>query len=238
MKIFKRIILIILIGVFLFSAYKLVDYYLTGMKEEDAFKQIRQTEDKRESLASLMKKNPDTVGWIKIDGTKIDYPVMQNMSDNEYYLRKNFNKEYSLSGSIFMDISTVIGKSRNLLIYGHNMKNGTMFHSLVKYEDEKYWQEHKDVTFETKKGKAKYQVVAGGKEETLKSAPNEFKYYKFPKITNDQEHANYLKGIQDTADFAKLDGITPKTKLITLSTCSYHAEDKAGRYFIVAKEVK
>lgn len=137
-----------------------------------------------------------------------------------------------------MDINTVIGGSKNLLIYGHNMKNGTMFHSIVKYEDEKYWQDHKTMTFETKDGKTKYEIVAGGKEETIKSSPDQFKYYKFPRITSDQEHDNYIKGIQETADFASLDGITPDTNLITLSTCSYHAEDKAGRYFVVAKEVK
>ena len=100
------------------------------------------------NVTALHKKNGDIVGWLKIGGTRIDYPVMQTPDENEYYLRRNFRKESSIAGTPFMDAGSVIGTSKNYLIFGHNIKSGTMFHDLLKYEDKAFWKKHKTFSFD------------------------------------------------------------------------------------------
>ena len=90
----------------------------------------------------LYEANSDIIGWITVDGTKIDYPVMQTQDDPEFYLRRNFQKEHATAGVPFMDASSdIFVPTSNFLIYGHNMKNGTMFHDMLKYKDKSFYQE-------------------------------------------------------------------------------------------------
>lgn len=128
----RWIILILAAIVFVFCAWKLGSYTMQGVKTQKDFSSLKI--NGRHDLVALHRKNSDVVGWIKINGTRIDYPVMQTPEDPEFYLRKNFNKQYSLAGTPFMDAASRRSRSKNFLIYGHNMKSGTMFHSLLNYE--------------------------------------------------------------------------------------------------------
>ena len=86
-----------------------------------------ETPDVMEKYSALYNKNKRLIGWLKIDDTLIDYPVMQT-SNNEYYLEYNFNQEYDKNGSIFIDASCdIVNRNTNLILYGHNMKSGKMF---------------------------------------------------------------------------------------------------------------
>ena len=103
------------------------------------------------NIQALITENADCIGWLSIDGTNISYPVMHTPSDPQKYLRRSFYGQYSQSGVPFLDgrCSTVGG---NLIIYGHNMKNGTMFSDLKKYVDRDFLNTHRTVKFETADG--------------------------------------------------------------------------------------
>lgn len=117
------------------------------------------TAEKKRNIAGLQEQNPDCVGWLSIPGTAIDYPVMHTPDEPQRYLRKNFEGKYSTAGVPFLDARCSTG-SKNLIIYGHNMRNGTMFSDLKKYLDEDYRAEHSVIEFETVDGCSFYTVSA------------------------------------------------------------------------------
>ena len=100
------------------------------------------------NIQALIAENADCIGWLSIDGTNISYPVMHTPSDPQKYLRRNFYGEYSQSGVLFLDGRCNL-QSTNLIIYGHNMRNGTMFSDLKKYVDRDFLNAHRTVKFET-----------------------------------------------------------------------------------------
>lgn len=103
------------------------------------------------NIQALIAENADCIGWLSVDGTNISYPVMHTPSDPQKYLRRNFYGEYSQSGVPFIDGRCSL-QSTNLIIYGHNMKNGTMFSDLKKYLDSEFLNAHRTVKFETVDG--------------------------------------------------------------------------------------
>ena len=141
----QKIIIILCLIVFFGSGAYLANYLLENAKAQKSMEKISMERDK--GLDELYRSNNDLIGWIKVEGTKIDYPVMQTKDKPEFYLRKDFNKNYSLAGTPFMDeASNVAGSPQsdgsestcNWLIYGHHMKTGIMFHNLLKYEEESF----------------------------------------------------------------------------------------------------
>ncbi len=130
-------VFLVFLAIFVFAASMLLKDYLESKKAQDDFSQlvVSGTYD----LEALYAENDDIVGWIQIPDTRINYPVMQTKNQNEYYLRKNFQKEYSIAGTPFMDVESDIDlPTLNWTIYGHNMKSGTMFHDLLEYADEPF----------------------------------------------------------------------------------------------------
>ena len=103
------------------------------------------------NIQALITENADCIGWLSIDGTNISYPVMHTPSDPQKYLRRNFYGKYSQSGVPFLDGRCDL-QSTNLIIYGHNMKNGTMFSDLKRYVDRDFLNAHRTVKFETTDG--------------------------------------------------------------------------------------
>jgi len=190
----RMIVLLISIIVFLGAAAVLLDYLLTGVKAQNAFKELGGN-----TYAELWEENNDIVGWITVDGTNIDYPVMQTKDDPEYYLRRDFEREYSVSGTPFMDAdSDMETPSSNWLIYGHNIKSGIMFHDLLKYKDEDFYNEHSTFTFVTIKdgGESEentYEVIAAAYSEIYPTDSTEFKYYKYASITSEVVFTNTLE---------------------------------------------
>ena len=138
-KVIRIIILIILAAALIISGFKLITTLskLSGEKN-----QIQKLAEETERGENLFEKNSDMICWIDIEGTKISYPVMYTPNDPEHYLHRDFNGEYSYSGLPFLDSRCDIDKSSNLIIYGHNMKNSTMFSQLLNYEDYDFWKEH------------------------------------------------------------------------------------------------
>ena len=179
---------------------------------------------------------PDLVGWIKVDGTPIDYPVMQTQDDPEFYLHRGFDKEYAASGVPFMDaVSDIFVPTSNFLIYGHNMKNGTMFHDLLEYEDKAFYEQHPTFKFDTiyKGGQGTYQVIAAGYTQIYPQDSKKFKYYQYAGMTTETEFYEYLRGVREISSYDTGVSAEYGDQLITLSTCAYHVED--GRFIVVAK---
>lgn len=117
------------------------------------------------NIPALIAENADCIGWLSVDGTNISYPVMHTPSDPQKYLRRNFYGKYSQSGVPFIDGRCSL-QSTNLIIYGHNMKNGTMFSDLKKYLDSEFLNAHRTVKFETADGVQTFIVTEALKTNT------------------------------------------------------------------------
>ena len=185
---------------------------------------------------TLYNKNKKLIGWLKIDDTIIDYPVMQT-SNNEYYLDHNFNQEKDNNGSIFMDAECVAyPRSQNLILYGHHMKSGKMFGDLEKYASEAYYRDHSIIKFDTIYEKSVYQVMYVFRTRVLKENEIAFKYYQFIEANSGEEFNSYMN---EMAEMSLYDtGLTAEygDELLTLSTCDHSQTD--GRFVVVAKRVQ
>ena len=184
-------------------------------------------------LKSLKIKNSDIVGWIKVDGTNINYPVMQN---GQFYLHRNFYKEYSQLGTPFLQEDCSIKTSDNLIIYGHHIKSGLMFADLVKYQNYNFYKKHKYIKFYTlENGKTKentYEICY-----VFKTTANEngFKFYSYTKFYDEEEFNTFIEKCQKRKLFNT--GIETKygDKFITLVTCEY--SQKNGRMVVIARKI-
>lgn len=230
---FRKILFILALLVFLASGGYLGYHYYEAYKEDSAFDELKTKNG--HDLVALHKQNSDIVGWIKVDGTNIDYPVVQTPDDPEFYLRRNFKKEHSVAGTPFMDAYSKIGKSKNYLIYGHNIKAGTMFHELLEFEEKKFWKEHQYFQYDElrngKQVKGVYKIVAFFRSEISSGDSGEFRYYTFPDIEDKKTYDEYISGVKSIAAFDT--GVEAKwpRQLVTLSTCAYHTDD--GRFAVV-----
>ncbi len=184
---------------------------------------------------NLLIKNRKLIGWLKIDDTNIDYPVMQT-SDNEYYQDHNLNQEYDKNGSIFMDKDCdVVKPSTNYILYGHHMKSGQMFGDLDDYESEKYYKEHSYIQFDTIYEKGLYQVMYVFRSRVYSEEEVIFKYYQFIDAISETEFNSYMQEMANMSLYET--GVTAAygDQLLTLSTCDY--KEKNGRFVVVAKRV-
>lgn len=192
--------------------------------------------DKMLKLEELKKINSDIVGWLKIEGTNIDYPILQTMN-NEFYLTHNYKKEYSKSGSLFLDKDFDFAlPSTNYLIYGHRNTNGMMFEDLINYKKEEYYKQHPIIQFTTLEEDCQYEIIAVFLSRVYyKKETNVFRYYYFINANNEAEFNNYIKESKK----ASLYNIDKTAKygdqLLTLSTCEYSKED--GRLAVVARKI-
>lgn len=169
-------------------------------------------------LISLMAENEHAIGWLKVSGTNIDYPLMQH-EDNEYFLHRDINGNDSYPGSVYMDSNHDIGLKGLHILYGHNMKNGTMFRDVVKFMDREYFNNHQDV-----------KIYAADKEFVLEPiycyAARADGYYR-SKIEKQDELEAFL--LEKTGQELSADNI------FVLITCSYGSEDE--RTYLICREV-
>lgn len=176
-------------------------------------------------FTSLLEQNSDIVGWIYCPDTPINYPVVQ-AEDNDRYLRRDLNGKYLVSGTVFVDYRNgAVGEDANYIVYGHNMKDGTMFSSLAKYKEQSYYDEHPILYFLTPSGDYKIELYAGivVKMDALIYVPN----------PNEAEFTVFLRNAKDKSTFKSNVEITENDTLITLSTCSY--EYNNARYIVIGK---
>lgn len=194
----------------------------TGKTEADTEPSIESDEEEQTisvDFEQLTAKYPDVVGWLYCEGTPINYPVMQS-DDNDYYLRRLPDGSYNTAGSLFADYRCgEIGETNNYIIYGHNMKNGTMFSSLTKYKSQSYYDEHPVLYFITPGADYKIELIAG-----FVSKPTGEVYNTKQTFEQILEYCSLSTFVSDV----KLD---EEDAYITLSTCSYEYEN--ARYVVI-----
>ena len=184
---------------------------------------------------SLHEDNPDFFGWIMIEGTVLDYPVMFTPTEPERYLRRSFDGAHATSGVPFLDGKYFDG-CYNYLIYGHNMKNGTMFASILNYEKKSYWNEHPIIQFDTLDGTGSYLVIAAFYTEVYpQDVTDVFKYYYFLDLSDPDRYDEYITQVKAAATYDTGLSADYGTQLLTLSTCSYNIDN--GRFVVVAKKI-
>lgn len=179
-------------------------------------------------FASLQEQNSDIVGWLYCPDTPVNYPVVQG-KDNNQYLRADLNRKYLVSGTVFTDYrNRAVGEDANYIVYGHKMKNGTMFGSLVKYKEQSYYDEHSVLYYLTPDDDYKVELCVGlvVKRDSVIYSPNpeEMEFAEF--LTYAKKHSTFQSDVEITED----------DTLITLSTCSYEYND--ARYIVIGKAEK
>lgn len=240
-KYFKILSLIFLIIAICALGYYLYNLYLSN-KNKSIYKEISYTENETsyvtvnmQKVANLKKENSDVIGWIQIEDTLIDYPILQ-ASDNNYYLRRNYNKEKSKYGSIFTkNECSIYDNNSNLILYGHNMKDGQMFNNLLKYENIDFYNNHKTIKISTDKEENEYNIVTVFKSRVFyQDETDVFRYYNYINFDSSDKYNEFIRNCKELQLYDT--GVSAKygEKLITLITCEYSQEN--GRLIVVAKK--
>lgn len=185
---------------------------------------------------TLYSLNKRLIGWVKIDDTYIDYPVLQTVN-NDYYLNHNFDQEEDKNGSIFLDKDcSIYPRSTNLILYGHHMRSGRMFGQLNKYSSEKFYEEHKYIQFDTIYEKGTYEVMYVFRSKIYEESEIVFKYYQFTDAVSETEFESNMKQMADMSLYDTGVNAEYGDELLTLSTCDYYTSD--GRFVVVAKKIR
>lgn len=243
----RRILFLIFFAVFVFSAAAIARYaansyaqkrsyqHLVELAEQSAENETAQPVQPQEPTMlaryeALYRENDDLVGWIKIDGTNINYPVVQSKDAPNFYLKHDFEKNYTDYGCPYAQQNCdVQAPSDNVVLYGHNMKDGTMFCDLTNYKSESFWAQHRTIQFDTLTQKNEYTVIAAFKGE----ADELFAYNAFVDAATPEEFDAYVAAVKELALYDTGISAAYGDKLITLSTCEYSFEN--GRMVVVAK---
>lgn len=188
-----------------------------------------------EKYKSLYMENGDVAGWLTVEGTKIDYPVMQ-CGDDEYYLHHDFDGEDSKYGCLYVRERADLEEGTNFVIYGHNMRDGSMFGELDLYLEEAFYREHPRVSFDTLFEERNYEILAVFRSQVYSEDAEVFKYYQFYEADTEEEFDDFYENIKALSLYDT--GVTAEfgDTFLTMSTCAYHVDD--GRLAVVAKRVK
>lgn len=197
-----------------------------------------ESEAMMEKYGELYNENKDFIGWLSVEGTKINYPVMYTPDDPEHYLRKNFDGDYDIGGMLFVDARCTFNpSSTDTIIYGHHMNNGTMFGPLMDFQDNDYLKEHTNVTFDTMYRPGTYKIFASFQSKAYDPDSDEFKYYDFINADTASDFEEYLNNIKALSLYYDEENAPSfGDEIITLSTCDYYTTD--GRFAVLAKRIK
>ena len=220
-----------------------------GLEEDDLLYGIKTEEDMNPTMREYYEKNNDCVGWLKVDGMVIDYPVMQTPENEDYYLDRDFDGNESSAGSLIMDTDSVVGDgtleagyndgtkpSTNLIIHGHNMRNGSMFGDLDEYRKQDFEKKHAIIKFSSLYEDREYEIVSVFLSQVYRKDQDVFKYYKFFEAETKEEFDDFYNNIKKLQLYDT--GVTAEfgDEFITLSVCAYHVEN--GRLVVVGKRIK
>lgn len=198
-------------------------------EESEEPAQEGETEERvqRIALGELQSQNPDTVGWIEIPGTEISYPLMQ-AEDDAYYLNHTFSGKVNSAGSIFVEaLNSADFTDLHTIIYGHNMKNGSMFAGLKNYSSPSYLVAHPNVYVDLADGTHSYQIFS------VYEAPSDSDSYTIG-FAPDEQYETFLQTLKSRSAYDTGVTVTKEDSIITLSTCTSHGEH---RYLVHARKV-
>ncbi|MGL5352979.1 MAG: class B sortase [Clostridium sp.] len=228
-KLILSVIIVISLGIIIYKSYQ---YYIDEkmyseiQKYKPVVEKLDEEDGKKVNIneMKLMSINRDYKLWLNIGNTNVDYPVVQT-DNNEFYLKHNFNKEESISGTLFVDYRNNINEDENVVIYGHNMRNGTMFKDINSFKDKEFF-ENNYITIIKDNREYKYEI---------------FSIYVIPenevvlnqKFENHDEYLKYLDVLSEKSLYKKEVDLNDDSNIITLITCSYEYDN--ARTIIHAK---
>lgn len=240
-KILSNLLIIICFCSFCYFGYNIYNYVTDENEQkkinngiiDEAVKKVEQNNNEEENtntdnplvidFNTLKEKNSDIIAWLYSEGTPINYPIVQT-TNNDYYLRRLIDGTYNQAGTIFMDYQNSKDFSDfNTIIYGHNMKNDSMFGTLTNYENQNYYDEHKEMILYTENEKFKIEIFAGF------ITSSESHIYDFPKTCTTNE--NLIDFAIKNSTLKSNIKVSNEDKIITLSTCSYNFEN--ARYVVL-----
>lgn len=231
-RMINNILLIICIFIFCISTWKLYGYYRSYKKAKDTYSKIAKENvkisknERKIDFKKLKSQNQDIAGWIYIRGTTIDYPIVQG-KDNEEYLHQDFNKKKSSSGTIFLDNNCKKDfTSDNNIIYGHHMKNGTMFAQLLKFREKSFLKKHNEIMIFTPDRTIHLKVISVYAQKAQNKIPVTF--------ANDKQKKAYIKKIESMSEQTIKTSRINDSHIYTFVTCSYEGED--NRTYVHAAE--
>ena len=255
-----KIILMLLIVILAISSYFFIKEIAESKKENDMYNDLQEIVQNQENntdtsnieannnninknqtnirsnynLNNISKINSDVIGWVKIDGTNIDYPVMQN---GDYYLHRNIYKNYSSHGTPYLAKHCNLETSDNLIIYGHHMNDNSMFSQLENYKRHSFYTNHKYIKFYTLEAgqtiENTYEIILAFK--TVAYSDRGFKYYSYSNFYSEQEFNSFINTCRNLQFYNIETSLNYSDKLITLSTCEY--SQKNGRMVVIAKKI-
>lgn len=263
-KFIFTVIIVLLLIVFGVSAFMVGSYLLEGKEQEDRYNQLAQIASNAQTAAStapkvtetvgetetepdetteptmvpgyeeLYNQNSDMVGWLKIEGTKVNYPVLQTPDDPNFYLYRDFDKKDSKRGAIYAwEAADINEPSDNITMFGHNMADGSMFAGLMAYQNKSAWDNNSLIFFDTLTEYHTYKIFAVFK--TSANIGEGFSYHKFVDAQTEEEFDEFVMMCKELSFYDT--GITPKygDKLICLSTCEYTLNN--GRLVVAAVRI-
>ena len=241
-RIIRIFLLVLLVTIFVTSNMYLYKELNEERKQEIIFEELSniveeteiQEENNKINIQKLYEENNDFVGWLKIEDTNINYPIMQTeIERKDYYLKRNFYKEYSSLGTPYIAEYCNILNSDNVIIYGHHITKNKMFGELENYKNKEFYENHKIINFNTIYGEINYEIISVFK--TIVYEEDTFKYYDFVKAENKEEYYNFINKCEELSLYETEKTARYGDKLLTLSTCEY--SNKNGRLVIVAKMI-
>lgn len=254
------VVILVLVAAFGISAFMVGNYLVEGKQQSERYDELSQIANAQTTQApetteatvevtettaptepvmlsgykDIYEMNNHTVGWIKMEGTKMDYPVMQTPNEPDYYLYRSFDKVDSARGSIYArEVCDINEPSDNITIYGHNMADGSMFACLHSYINKKAWENNSLIFFDTLYEYHTYKIFAVFK--TSANVGQGFSYHQFVDAENEAEFNAFVSKCKELSFYDT--GITPVygDKLICLSTCEYTLDN--GRLVVAAVRI-
>lgn len=240
---------VILLGIAAFCLFMIYQHYTEEAAQIEVFEELYElinqpqtdednnpiSDDETEctNYGNVYLQNTDMVGWIKIEGTTINYPVMQTIDNPNYYIKRNFYREYSNLGVPYIQENCDLETSNNIIIYGHHIKGGKMFGALESYKTQSFYTDHKVIQFDTLSESAEYEIIAVFR--TVAYSASGFRYYDFVNAEDESSFDAYVNKCKELSFYDA--GVTAEygDRLITLSTCEYSSNN--GRLVVVAKRI-
>lgn len=245
-KVLLNIVIIICLAVFAVCAYQLIDYFYGNMKADQAFDKQRDMvsdvvayDDRLPEYKQMKEENDDFQGWLIVDGTNVNNPVVQRVEDQDYYLDHDFEGNYSVSGSIFLSsVADMYEPSDVITVFGHHMKDGTMFGSLKRFEDSEFLEKHDRIWMDSLEGRREFEVTNVMKiRVNVDGQEDVFPYYQYSDFEDEEDFNKFVEqcnahNIYDTGKTVEYGD-----KFVLLSTCEYTYGDGSGRLVVMGKEV-
>ena len=248
-EVLRKIVFFIALVVFISTGIYLINYMRQGNVNEGMVEDAREVYTAASDgvdnsgmllkYSELYKQNPDIVGWISIDGTKVDYPVYQ-CDDNDFYVTHDMSRKESRYGAIFADCKakiTLDGNSKNLVLYGHNMIDDSMFGSLLEYNDIKYYRKNPVIDFDTIYGEGEYKIFSVIITNVDKNQDNGMVFnYMRNSFANEKDFLSWIENVERRSIIETSVDVVASDEILTLSTCSYEFDN--ARTVVFARKVR